>query len=159
SRSSFLRHLSIFPIIGGGPLLLTSCAGSDLGRYSALDIAVCGNPTIDELVQNGRIRTFPGGSALFTSCAAAYLGSRVGILGNIGEDYPPIILRRLRTLHVDTRFLGKSVGPSTRFQITRFNGSRKLRVLEPGDQIEVPQSTGHFRGVHLGPVFNEIRSS
>jgi sugar/nucleoside kinase (ribokinase family) len=124
-----------------------------------LDIAVCGNPTIDELVQNGRVHTSPGGSALFTSCAAAYLGSRVGILGNIGEDYPPIILRRLRTIHVDTRFLRKSVGPSTRFQITRFNGSRKLRVLEPGEQIEVPRSTGHFQGVHLGPVFNEIQSS
>lgn len=124
-----------------------------------MDIAVCGNPTIDELVQNGRVRSSPGGSALFTSCAAAYLGSRVGILGNIGEDYPPIILRRLKALHIDTRFLRKSVRPSTRFQITRLDGSRKLRVLEPGDQIQVPQSTGHFQGVHLGPVFDEIRSS
>jgi sugar/nucleoside kinase (ribokinase family) len=124
-----------------------------------LDIAVCGNPTIDELVQNGRVHTSPGGSALFASCAAAYLGSRVGILGNIGEDYPPITLKGLRTLHVDTRFLRKSVGPSTRFQITRFDGSRKLRLLEPGDPIEVPRSKGYVRGVHLGSVFNEISSS
>src|SRR3989442_7372305 len=30
-----------------------------------MDIAVCGNPTLDELVQKGRVRISPGGSALF----------------------------------------------------------------------------------------------
>src|SRR5258708_5054425 len=100
-----------------------------------MDIAVCGNPTIDEIVQNGRVRTSPGGSALFSSCAAAYLGSKVGILGNIGEGYPPSILKHLRTLHIDVRFLRKTSGHSTRFQITGTNGSRKLRLLDPGDKI------------------------
>jgi len=126
---------------------------------TTLDIAVCGNPTIDELVQNGRVRTSPGGSALFSSCAAAYLGSTVGILGNIGEDYPLANLRRLRAMNVDTRFLRKSVGPSTRFRITRINGSRKLRLLEPGDRVVAPQSPLRFHGVHLGPVFNEISNT
>jgi sugar/nucleoside kinase (ribokinase family) len=124
-----------------------------------MNIVVCGNPTLDELVQNGKVRISPGGSALFASCAAAYLGSRVGILGNIGEDYPRRILRRLRTLHIDVRLLRKSEGASTRFQITRIDGSRKLRLREPGDQIVVPRSQGHFQGVHLGPVFNEVPSS
>ncbi len=124
-----------------------------------MDIVVCGNPTIDELVENGMVRTSPGGSALFTSCAAAYLGSRVGILGNVGQDYPPRILRRLRTLHIDLRLLKKRERPSTRFQITRFNGSRKLRLVEPGDKIVATRSTGHFRAVHFGSVFNEIPSS
>ena len=101
----------------------------------------------------------PGGSALFASCAAGYLGARVGILGNIGEDYPPNILRRLVTLHIDIRFLRKTAGHSTRFQITGNNGSRKLRLLEPGDKIVAPGSSSHFRAVHLGPVFNEIPSS
>jgi sugar/nucleoside kinase (ribokinase family) len=124
-----------------------------------MDIAVCGNPTIDELVQNGRVRISPGGSALFSSCAAAYLGSKVGILGNIGEDYPSIILRRLKSLHIDVRSLRKSERPSTRFQITRINRSRRLRLLESGDQIAAPAGTYHFQGVHLGPVFNEISNS
>jgi len=124
-----------------------------------LDIAVCGNPTIDELVQNGRVRTSPGGSALFTSCAAAYLGSRVGIIGTIGEDYPPKILKRLKTLHIDIHFLRETPRPSTRFQITRNNGSRRLRLIEPGSHVVAPRSTGRFQGVHLGPVFNEIQSS
>ena len=124
-----------------------------------MDIAVCGNPTIDELVQNGRVRTSPGGSALFTSCAAAYLGSRVGIIGTIGEDYPPKILKRLKTLHIDIHFLRETPRPSTRFQITRNNRSRKLRLIEPGSHVVAPRSTGRFQGVHLGPVFNEIQSS
>jgi sugar/nucleoside kinase (ribokinase family) len=124
-----------------------------------LDIAVCGNPTIDELVQNGKVHTSPGGSALFTSCAAAYLGSEVGIIGTIGEDYPPKILKRLKTLHIDIHFLRETPRPSTRFQITRNNGSRTLRLIEPGSHVVTPRSTGRFQGVHLGPVFNEIQSS
>jgi len=124
-----------------------------------MDIAVCGNPTIDELVQNGRVRISPGGSALFSSCAAAYLGSKVRILGNIGEDYPSSILRRLKTLHIDVRSLKRSNRRSTRFQITRINGSRKLRLLESGDQIAAPVGPYHFQGVHMGPVFNEISGS
>jgi sugar/nucleoside kinase (ribokinase family) len=124
-----------------------------------LDIAVCGNPTIDELVQNGKVHASPGGSALFTSCAAAYLGSEVGIIGTIGEDYPPKILKRLKTLHIDIHFLRETPRPSTRFQITRNNGSRTLRLIEPGSHVVTPRSTGRFQGVHLGPVFNEIQSS
>jgi sugar/nucleoside kinase (ribokinase family) len=121
-----------------------------------MDIAVCGNPTIDELVQKGRVRISPGGSALFSSCAAAYLGSKVRIVGNIGEDYPSSILRRLKSLHIDVRSLKRSERRSTRFQITRINGSRKLRLLESGDQIAAAVGRYHFQGVHMGPVFNEI---
>jgi len=124
-----------------------------------MGILVCGNPTIDELVQNGVVRTSPGGSALFTSCAAAYLGSRVGILGNVGQDYPPRVLRRLRTQHIDLRLLKKKERPSVRFQITRINGSRQLRLLKAGDQIAVPAGPCRFQGVHMGPVFNEIPNS
>jgi sugar/nucleoside kinase (ribokinase family) len=125
-------------------------------RDSKMDIAVCGNPTIDELVQNRRVRISPGGSALFSSCAAAYLGSKVRILGNIGEDYPSSILRRLKTLHIDVRSLKRSERRSTRFQIARINGSRKLRLIESGDQIAAPAWGYHLQGVHMGPVFNEI---
>jgi sugar/nucleoside kinase (ribokinase family) len=124
-----------------------------------MDIAVCGNPTIDELVQGGRVQESPGGSALFSSCAAAYLGSKVGILGNIGGDYPSSVLQRLKTLDIDISSLRKRNGLSTRFQITRLNGSRKLRLLESGDQIAPPVGPSHFRGIHMGPVFNEISGS
>ena len=105
------------------------------------------------------VRTSPGGSALFTSCTAAYLGSRVGILGNVGQDYPPRILKRLRTLQLDLRYLRKKERPSTRFEITQINGSRKLRLLEAGDQVAAPAGPYRFQAAHMGPVFNEIPSS
>ncbi len=123
------------------------------------DVLVCGNPTIDELVGQGRPSFRPGGSALFASCAASFLGSRVGILGNIGEDYPPATLRRLGELHIGTNSLRTVEGPSTRFRITRLDGSRKLQLLEPGDPIAAPHNQRFFQGVHLGPVFNEISRS
>ncbi len=96
---------------------------------------------------------------MFTSCAAAYLGSKVGIIGTIGEDYPPKILKRLKTLHVDIHFLRETPRPSTSFQITRNNGSRNLRLIEQGSRVVAPRSTGRFQGVHLGPVFNEVSPS
>src|SRR5438876_12340105 len=63
------------------------------------------------------------------------------------------------TMHIDNRYLRKTSGHTTRFQITGNNGSRKLRLLEPGYKIEAPGGSSHFRAVHLGPVFNEIPSS
>jgi sugar/nucleoside kinase (ribokinase family) len=120
---------------------------------------VCGNLTIDELVGSRRVAFAPGGSALFASGAAAYLGAKVGIMGNIGEDYPLHVLRRLRALHIDLRFLRKIEGASTRFRIIPRNGSRTLRLLDPGKPIVAPLEGRGFQGVHLGPVFNEISSS
>jgi sugar/nucleoside kinase (ribokinase family) len=96
---------------------------------------------------------------LFASCAASYLGAKVGIIGSIGEDFPPNIVRRLKALNLDVSNLRKTGGPSTRFRITRLNGSRKLELLEPGEQIQVPPSGSRVHGVHLGPVFNEIPNS
>jgi sugar/nucleoside kinase (ribokinase family) len=122
-------------------------------------IVICGNLTIDELVGTSGVILSSGGSALFASCAVAYLGARVGILGNIGGDCPRNVLGRLRALHVDLRLLRKVEGASVRFRITRLNGSRKLQLLERGVPITAPERLSCYQGIHLGPVFNEISSS
>ncbi len=122
-------------------------------------ITVCGNLTVDELATADGIAVSPGGSSLFASCAIAYLGARVGILGNIGDDYSPAILRRLKALHPDVSMLRRTAGPSTRFRITSSNGSRRLQLIEPGEPIVAPRSGFNSQGVHLGPVFNEISGS
>jgi sugar/nucleoside kinase (ribokinase family) len=131
----------------------------DYGSSLRPNVAVCGNLTIDELVQPDRVTVSPGGSALFASGAAVSLGANVSILGNIGEDYPPSLVRRLKALRVNTRLLRRTEGPSTRFRITRFNGLRKLRLLASGEPVTLPRSQMFFQGVHLGPVFNEVSSS
>lgn len=120
---------------------------------------VCGNLTIDELVMNHQISISPGGSAMFASAAAAKLGAKVEILGNVGADFPLAILRRFEKIGIRNRFLRKTTRPSTRFRITRFNGLRRLELLEPGKSIAAPLRMQSFDGIHLGPVFREISSS
>ena len=125
-----------------------------------MDIVVCGNPTLDELVQkSGTVRISPGGSALFVSGAADYLGAKVGIIGNIGEDYPSRVLSLLKHQGVNLSLLKKTGGPSTRFRISYDGGSRRVWLASAGRQIESIWRGSRVEGVHLGPVFNEIPRS
>ena len=124
-----------------------------------MNIAVCGNPTLDELVQKETVRISPGGSALFVSSAAGYLGANVGIIGNIGEDYPSYVLSWLRNHGLKLNLLKKTKGPSTRFRIGYHRGTRRLWLLHAGRSVESTWIGGRVEGLHLGPVFNEISES
>ncbi|SRR6266566_682156 len=124
-----------------------------------MEIFVCGNPTLDELVQKGRVRISPGGSALFVSGAANYLGARMGIFGNIGEDYPSSVLSWLKHHGFSLRLLKRTKGPSTRFRIGYYHGSRRLWLLHSGQPVESTWKGGRVDGLHLGPVFSEVSES
>ncbi|HVH16226.1 MAG TPA: PfkB family carbohydrate kinase [Candidatus Angelobacter sp.] len=124
-----------------------------------MNIVVCGNPTLDELVQEERVRISPGGSALFASGAADYLGAKVGIMGNIGEDYPSNVLSWLKDRGLNLNLLKNTKGPSTRFRIGYRHGSRRLWVLHAGRSVESTWKGSRVEGLHLGPVFNEISES
>jgi len=124
-----------------------------------MNITVCGNPTLDELVQKETVRISPGGSALFGSSAAGYLGANVGIIGNIGEDYPSYVLSWLRSHGLKLNLLKKTKGPSTRFRIGYHRGTRRLWLLHAGRSVESTWIGGRVEGLHLGPVFNEISES
>ena len=124
-----------------------------------MNIAVCGNPTLDELVQKETVRISPGGSALFVSSAADYLGAKVGIIGNIGQDYPSNVLTWLKNHGLKLNLLKKTKGPSTRFRIGYHRGSRRLWLLHAGRSVESTWIGGRVEGLHLGPVFNEISES
>ena len=127
-----------------------------LNSQGSTSVTVCGNLTLDELVHNNKASLSPGGSALFASAAAAYVGARVNILGNIGEDYPNWITKRLEALGIGQERLKRTRGPSARFRITSNNGDRKLILLNAGNPIQRPPIFRRVMGVHMGPVFNEI---
>lgn len=127
-----------------------------LNSQGSISVTVCGNLTLDELEYHNRATLSPGGSALFAAAAAAYLGGRVNILGNVGEDYPNWIPKRLDALGIDQERLKKTRGRSTRFRITTNGGDRKLILLNAGNPIQRPLTFSRVMGVHLGPVFNEI---
>lgn len=121
-----------------------------------MDIVVCGNPTLDEIEEGRRVDLVPGGSALYVSSASAFLGAKVGILGNVGEDYPAKVLKSLGDRGVDLTLLRRTHGLSTRFRIVYHRNSRKLWILQPGEAVTRRWKGPRVKGIHLGPVFNEI---
>jgi sugar/nucleoside kinase (ribokinase family) len=98
----------------------------------------------------------PGGSAVFASGAADYLGARVRIVGNIGEDYPGKTLSWLTHRGFNLKMLRNTESRTTRFRIAYRHESRRLWLLEPGRPVESVWNGGRVNGLHLGPVFNEI---
>ena len=157
SRSSFLRHFLLFPRPQQmPPLVLTPCSRrATVVGVMVLDILVYGNPTIDEIVREDHVHILPGGGALFSSLAAASLGSRVKVIGNVGYDYPDKYLRSLQRHRVETALLHKVQSYTTRFRIRYDQNKRKLWLVVPGSQISSRQA--RLNGaVHLAPVFHEI---
>jgi ribokinase len=119
-------------------------------------IGVYGNLTLDELDRNGKRVVRPGGSALYSSLASAYLGARVSVVSNIGRDYPRRNLSRLRHHGIDTTRVMSFDGLTTRFRISYRGSLRKLELIHPGNRIEPGSFLGALDAVHLGPVFLEV---
>ena len=119
-------------------------------------IGVFGNLTLDELDQNGERLIRPGGSALYSSLAAAYLGARVSIFSNIGRDYPKKILSSIGSNLIDVAGIRKFDGLTTRFRISYGADSRRLEVVHPGQRLKPGRILRSMQAIHLGPVFNEI---
>ncbi len=96
---------------------------------------------------------------MYASSAAAFLGARVRIFGNVGDDFPGKILERLDGRGMNLSLVRHVHGPSTRFRIAYADGSRKLWLLQPGQGISRSWPGNPVLGVHLAPVFNEISGS
>lgn len=119
-------------------------------------IGVYGNLTLDEIDQNGEHLVRPGGSALYSSLAAAYLGARVSIFSSIGRDYPRNILSSISSHLIDIAGVKKFDSLSTRFRISYSADSRRLEVVHPGQRLKPGRILRSLQAIHLGPVFNEI---
>jgi fructokinase len=119
-------------------------------------IGVYGNLTLDELDQNGKQTVRPGGSALYSSLAAAYLGARVSVQSNIGRDYPKNLLSLLNKRRIDVSGVQRLDGPTTRFGISYNGDSRKLTLIHPGHKLKPSDTPNSLHAIHLGPVFLEV---
>ncbi len=120
-----------------------------------MKIGVYGNLTLDELERNGRRFLSPGGSAFFTSLAAASLGARVSIVSNIGNDYPARFFNSIKQKGVDVAGVKSFDGATTRFSIFYRRGLRRLRLVHPGVKLRPRNAIPIFDAIHLGPVFGE----
>jgi sugar/nucleoside kinase (ribokinase family) len=119
-------------------------------------IGVYGNLTLDELDRNGRSVVYPGGTALYSSLAAAYLGAKVSVFSRVGRDYPRNILSIIKDLGIDVSRIEKSEEPTTRFKISYHNDSRQLTLVHSGRRPEPTSIKGSLEAIHLGPVFQEV---
>jgi sugar/nucleoside kinase (ribokinase family) len=119
-------------------------------------IGVYGNLTLDELDRNGKQVVRPGGSALYSSLAAAYFGARVSVVSNIGRDYPREILSLIHNRGIDIASVRKFDDLTTRFRISYHDDSRTLELVHPGQQLRPGHALSSLQAIHLGPVFNEI---
>jgi len=121
-----------------------------------VSIGVYGNLTLDELDQNGKKTVRPGGSALYSSLAAAYIGARVSVHSNIGHDYPRNLLSLLNERRIDVSGVKTLDGPTTRFRISYRGDSRKLALIHPGRKLTPSKAPNSLQAIHLGPVFLEV---
>lgn len=122
-------------------------------------LAVLGNLTIDEVVRNGKSRVAPGGSALYVSATAAFLGMGVEVVSQVGRDYPAENLEWLRKRGIQIERVRRSSEETCRFRLTYRNGSRSLQLIRGGSPLGPAQARGSWGSVHLGPVFREVPPS
>ncbi len=119
-------------------------------------IGIYGNLTLDELDQNGKLVVRPGGSSLYSSLAAAYLGARVSVFSSIGRDYPRSVLSWINNRGIDVSGVKKLDCLTTRFRISYHADSRKLELIHPGQKLKPSSSPSSLQAIHLGPVFLEV---
>ncbi len=122
-------------------------------------IGVYGNLTLDELCQNGEHLVRPGGSALYSSLAAAYLGARVSIFSSIGRDYPRNTLSSISSNLIDLAGVKKFDGLTTRFRISYSADSRRLEVVHPGQRLRPGRILRSLQAIHLGHTLVDTQNS
>lgn len=121
---------------------------------SHLRLLVCGNPTIDEIVNNAGRIVEPGGAVLYAAGTATFFKTKVSIVGNVGPDYPSKAWTWLKS-HQINAFLNRTDQGTTKFQLSYTQKGRKLRLLSDSPAIRSIPSR-KYDGVHLGPIFGEI---
>ncbi len=119
-----------------------------------MDLVVLGYLLHDILDVDGTIQECLGGTAAYTSLAAAKLGLKIGIVSKVGTDFryagklSGIAINGISEQAITTVF----------FNIYR-NGERTQKVANLGEKImpkDIPNEFLKAKCFHLGPVFNEL---
>ncbi len=119
-----------------------------------MDLVVAGYLLHDVLDIDGQIKECLGGSAAYTSLAAAKLGVSVGIVSKVGEDFK--YFKELEGIDLNGVLKQKI---TTVFFNTYRNGVRTQRIANIWGKIVaegIPGNCLKAKAIHLGPVFNEI---
>lgn len=121
-------------------------------------LLVVGNLTVDEVVSQSEKSVQAGGAALYTSVAAAKMGTSVRVVSNVGYDYPKEYLAEMVAAGLLTdriRIVGDCL--TTRFVLEYSDTERQLFLREKCRKIE-PEDVQNLRAQlsHIAPVFNDV---
>ena len=113
-------------------------------------VAVERIPRVGETLPGGDLALYPGGKGANQAVAAARLGGRVKMIGQIGDDAPGrFLLESQISAGVDVSGIGKSAGAS---------GSAQIYIVPSGDNSIVisPAANGRLTPTHVRERLAEI---
>ncbi len=119
-------------------------------------LAVLGSLTLDEIGDGNSRRVALGGSAWYVSMTSALLGCEVDVISRVGTDYPQGGLARMKKSGVDVGHVRRMLGETCRFELEYVKGVRTMRLRKLGPRLTSADLDGHWKGLHIGPVFDEI---
>ncbi len=126
------------------------------------NLVVVGNLTIDSIVFDGDQRLEMGGPPAYAMVAPALGAENVGIVSNVGSDFPKSYLSQLTDAGLDIS------GVAHRKDTTQFvnkykkDGTRTQEVPSIGQDITMTDIPAHFwdsQWMHISPVLQEVESS
>jgi ribokinase len=107
-------------------------------------------PRGGETLQGDSLRTFPGGKGANQAFAAARMGGRVAMIGQVGNDsFAALLLESLRSAGVDTAKVGVTDGSSGTAMILVLPNGENAIVISPGANATLTPSEAAPRLVDL----------
>ncbi len=126
------------------------------------NLVVVGNLTIDRIVFDEEERQEMGGPPAYAMVAPALGAQKVGIVSNVGSNFPKSYLLQLIDAGLDISGI-KYQKDTTQF-VNKYNkaGTRTQEVPVVGNDIIITDIPAHFwdsQWMHISPVLQEVEST
>ena len=109
-------------------------------------------PRPGETIAGGNLRIFPGGKGANQACAAARMGARVAMVGQVGSDHlSPMLLDSLRSAGVDVQHVGVGGESTGAAAILVLPSGENTIVISPGANATLTPEVALPRLADLGP--------
>lgn len=126
------------------------------------NLIVVGNLTIDRIIFDEEQRLEMGGPPAYAMVAPALGAEKVGIVSNVGSNFPKSYLSQLSDAGLDISGI-KHQKDTTQF-LNKYNkdGTRTQEVIAVGHDITITDIPAHFwdsQWMHISAVIQEVESS
>ncbi len=129
---------------------------------NSFDLVIIGNLTIDQNVFGKEQRLEMGGPPAYGMVAPALGVGKVGIVSNIGHDFPKDYLSQLINAGLDISGINHKNNTTRFVNIYTKDGHRTQEVRTVGDRItsnDIPNRYWDTQWMHISPVLQEVEPS